>query len=73
MINTYKLEPPLSRTYFHGPIGVRAIEVLMYILYLPCVSLLHKNAGHGEEDVLLYFNYSEAFPFGRFDRTFNYH
>ena len=27
MINTHKLELPLSRTYFHSPEGVRAIEV----------------------------------------------
>ena len=31
MINTHWLELPLSRTYFHGSIGVRAIEVLLYI------------------------------------------
>ena len=30
MINTHYLELPLSRTYFHGPEGVRAIEVLLY-------------------------------------------
>ena len=31
MINTHKLVLPLSRKYFHGPKGVRAIEVLLYI------------------------------------------
>ena len=31
MINTHYLELPLSRTYFYGPKGVRAIEVLLYI------------------------------------------
>ena len=31
MINTDKLELPLSRTYFHGTKGVRAIEVLLYL------------------------------------------
>ena len=31
MINTHKLELPLSRTYFHGSKGVRAIEVLQYL------------------------------------------
>ena len=30
MINIYWLELPLSRTYFHGSRGVRAIEVLLY-------------------------------------------
>ena len=30
MINTHKFELPLSRTYFHGTKGVRAIEVLLY-------------------------------------------
>ena len=30
MINTHKLELPLSRTYFHGSKGVRAIEVRLY-------------------------------------------
>ena len=32
MINTHKLELLLSRTYFHGSKGVRAIEVLLYIV-----------------------------------------
>ena len=32
MLNTHKLELPLSRTYFHGSKGVRAIEVLLSIL-----------------------------------------
>ena len=31
MINTHQLELPLSRTYFHGSKGVRAIEVLQNI------------------------------------------
>ena len=31
MINTHKLELPLSQTYFRGPKSVRAIEVLLYI------------------------------------------
>ena len=31
MINTHRLEQPLSRTYFHVSKGVRAIEVLLYI------------------------------------------
>ena len=30
MINTHLLELPLSRTYFSGSKGVRAIEVLLY-------------------------------------------
>ena len=30
MINTHKLELPLSRTYFHGSKGVRAIEIRLY-------------------------------------------
>ena len=30
MINTHLLKLPLSRTYFHGPKGVRAIEVRLY-------------------------------------------
>ena len=30
MINTRWLELPLSRTNFHGPKGVRAIEVRLY-------------------------------------------
>ena len=30
MINILWLELPLSRTDFHGPKGVRAIEVLLY-------------------------------------------
>ena len=32
MINTHYIELPLSRTNFHGPKGVRAIEVLLYIV-----------------------------------------
>ena len=31
MINPHWLELPLSRTNFHGPKGVRAIEVLLYL------------------------------------------
>ena len=31
MINTHWLELPLSRTYFYGSKGVRAIEVLLYV------------------------------------------
>ena len=31
MINTHYLKLPLSRTSFHGPKGVRVIEVLLYI------------------------------------------
>ena len=31
MMNTHLLEIPLSRTYFHGPEGVQAIEVLLHI------------------------------------------
>ena len=34
MINSQKLELPLSRTYFHGPKGVQAIEILLYMLWL---------------------------------------
>ena len=30
MMNTHKLELPLTRTYFYGSNGVRAIEVLLY-------------------------------------------
>ena len=33
MINTRKLELPLSRTYFHSSKGVRAIEVRLYLRY----------------------------------------
>ena len=40
MINTHWLELPLSRTNFHGPKGVRAIEVR---LYFNCLKL----ANHG--------------------------
>ena len=32
MVNTHKLELPLSRTYFHGSKGIRAIEVLLYVV-----------------------------------------
>ena len=32
MINTHKLELPLSRTYFHGSKVVRAIGVRQYIV-----------------------------------------
>ena len=32
MINTHQLELPLSRTFFHGPKGVRLVEVLLYIV-----------------------------------------
>ena len=31
MINTHLLELSLSRTTFHGPKGVRAIEVRLYM------------------------------------------
>ena len=31
MMNTHLLELPLSRTYFHGSKGVRAIEVSLYL------------------------------------------
>ena len=31
MMDTHLLELPLSRTYFHGPEGVQAIEVLLHI------------------------------------------
>ena len=34
MISTHWLELPLSRTYFHGPKGVRAIEVRLYVANL---------------------------------------
>ena len=30
-MNTLYLKLPLSRTYFHGSKGVRAIEVLLYV------------------------------------------
>ena len=30
MINTHSLELPLSRTYFRGSKGIRAIEVLLF-------------------------------------------
>ena len=36
MINTHKLELPLARTYFHGPKGVRAIEVLLCMTSKGC-------------------------------------
>ena len=31
MMNTHKLELPLFRTNFHGPKGVRAIEIRLYL------------------------------------------
>ena len=31
MINTHELELPLSRTNVHGPKGVPAIEIQLYI------------------------------------------
>ena len=31
MVNTRELKLPLSRTYFHGPEGVRTFEVLLFI------------------------------------------
>ena len=40
MINTHSLELPLSHTYFHGSIGVRAFEVLLYKTILYNVFLL---------------------------------
>ena len=40
MINTHKLELPLSQTRFHGSKGVRAIEVLLYISLFSAVTLL---------------------------------
>ena len=40
MINTHKLELPLSQTYFHGSKGVRAIEVLLYyVVYAKSIYL----------------------------------
>ena len=44
MINTHLLELPVSRTYFHGPEGFRAIEVLLYLLssWFPNVGSLLK-------------------------------
>ena len=38
MINTHKLELPLSRTYFSGPKGVRVIENLPYMYIISDVS-----------------------------------
>ena len=32
MMNTHELELPLSRTNFHGPKGVRAIEIRQYLV-----------------------------------------
>ena len=32
MINLHWFEPPMARTLFHGPKGVRAIEVRLYII-----------------------------------------
>ena len=34
MINSQKLELPLYQTYFHGPKGVQAVKVLLYMLWL---------------------------------------
>ena len=34
MINPQCLELPMSRTQFHGPIDVRAIEVRLYMKYI---------------------------------------
>ena len=36
LINPHWLELPLSRTNFHGPKGVRAIEVLLYYSKVCC-------------------------------------
>ena len=41
MVNTFKPEQPLPRTYFHGSKGVRAIEVLRYI---KAKNLSHKTS-----------------------------
>ena len=53
MINPQWLELPMSRMNFHGPKGVRAIEVLLYIcseavilmLFVLCVALWLLAAG----------------------------
>ena len=37
MINPRWLELPLSRTNFHGPKGVRAIEVRLYFVPQSCM------------------------------------
>ena len=53
MINPRRLELPLSQTNFHGPKGVRAIEVRLYIActihlafyqYQNYCNLLHNKA-----------------------------
>ena len=44
IINPHWLKLPLSRTNFHGPRGVRAIEVLLYLLCLRMLSTFHWNA-----------------------------
>ena len=43
MINLHWLELPIARTIFHGPKGVRAIEVRLY-LYIPGKATLLKIA-----------------------------
>ena len=37
IMNPHWLELPMSRTNFHGPKGVRAIEVRLYCTVLPCI------------------------------------
>ena len=57
MINTHSLELLLSRTYFHGSIGVRAIEVLLYLVsgqcgYLSAFYFLEFNVSYQNDNVL---------------------
>ena len=42
IINPHWLELPLSRTNFYGPRGVRAIEVLLYMLIIQAMGLERK-------------------------------
>ena len=43
MINTHLLKLPLSRTYLHGPKGVRAIEVLLYVITNLFITILLRH------------------------------
>ena len=44
MINPHWFELPLSRTNFHGPIGVRAIEVRLYFLHVTALKVRQNGA-----------------------------
>ena len=46
MINTHQVEQPLSRIYFHGSKGVRAIEVLLYKVVAKVTYQVTNIGGH---------------------------